>query len=190
MAPTSLARPHSTRSSLVKCRRAADPLVFVGPEYSMENYGEGGLIRPISKNNCVVHMAKQARRHLGVIEKMCAEASVVSTSMTAAGDFSCGVIVGATEKAGCDLMFMASRGRRGLFAMCAVEFKHFRPRLSPMSGKLTCLRPNAALSCYCERHIFTYCDAELADTLTKSDPSSLGLRISDLKCVPQLESFK
>lgn len=87
------------------------------PEYSMDYYGEGGLISQDSPDQHAARMDERARRYLGEIEKMCAEAGVVCTAIAVTSDVPYAVIIEAAEKTGCDLIFMASHGRRGLSAM-------------------------------------------------------------------------
>jgi nucleotide-binding universal stress UspA family protein len=55
-----------------------------------------------------------ARSYLGVIEKAARKAGVDCQVLTATGDFPAETIVEVAQKRRCDLVFMASHGRRGL----------------------------------------------------------------------------
>lgn len=48
------------------------------------------------------------------MQKQCAEAGVECTTATATSDVPYEAIIEAAEKSGCDLIFMASHGRRGI----------------------------------------------------------------------------
>lgn len=64
------------------------------------------------------HFAKENRAHaeqyLGVIEKAAKEAGVVCDTAYVTHDHPHEAIIEAAEKNGCDLIFMASHGRRGV----------------------------------------------------------------------------
>lgn len=57
---------------------------------------------------------KAARSYLGAIEKAAKAAGVSCESMTVTSDFPADAILAAAKKRRCDLVFMASHGRRGL----------------------------------------------------------------------------
>ena len=57
---------------------------------------------------------KIAAKHLGVIEKACAAAGVRCDSVHETNEFAAEAIVALAKKRKCDLIFMASHGRRGL----------------------------------------------------------------------------
>jgi len=113
-----LSRQTAQRAVIFAKEADAQLVLFAAtPEYSMDYYGEGGLISPASPDQHAARMDEWATRYLGEIEKMCAEAGVVCTAITATSDVPYEVIIEAAEKTGCDLIFMASHGRRGLSAM-------------------------------------------------------------------------
>jgi nucleotide-binding universal stress UspA family protein len=58
--------------------------------------------------------AKLADKHLGVIEKACKEAGVPYQALHVASEFPADAIIEAAKAKKCDLVFMASHGRRGL----------------------------------------------------------------------------
>jgi len=55
-----------------------------------------------------------ARRHLGAIEKAARAAGVRCESLSVTSDFPADAILAAAKKRRCDLIFMASHGRRGI----------------------------------------------------------------------------
>jgi len=57
---------------------------------------------------------KAAAAHLGVIEKAASRAGVACELMTVTNDYAADAIVAAARKRRCDLIFMASHGRRGV----------------------------------------------------------------------------
>ena len=57
---------------------------------------------------------KTAAKYLGVIEKACAAAGVPCQSVHETNEFPADAIVAVAKKRKCDLIFMASHGRRGL----------------------------------------------------------------------------
>jgi nucleotide-binding universal stress UspA family protein len=57
---------------------------------------------------------KTAAKYLGVIEKACAAAGVACQSVHETNEYAAEGILAAAKKRKCDLIFMASHGRRGL----------------------------------------------------------------------------
>jgi nucleotide-binding universal stress UspA family protein len=57
---------------------------------------------------------RASRAYLGAIEKMARAAGVRCRSVTVTSDYPAEAIVAAAKERGCDLVFMASHGRRGL----------------------------------------------------------------------------
>jgi nucleotide-binding universal stress UspA family protein len=57
---------------------------------------------------------KAARAYLGAIEKAARAAGVPYEGLTVTSDFPADAILAAAKKRRCDLVFMASHGRRGL----------------------------------------------------------------------------
>lgn len=58
--------------------------------------------------------AKLAAKHLSAIEKACKEANVVYQAMHVTNEYPADAIIEAAKSRKCDLVFMASHGRRGL----------------------------------------------------------------------------
>jgi nucleotide-binding universal stress UspA family protein len=57
---------------------------------------------------------KMAASHLGVIEKAARAAGVQFEALAVTNDFPADAILAAAKKRRCDLIFMASHGRRGI----------------------------------------------------------------------------
>lgn len=57
---------------------------------------------------------KAAAKYLGVVEKACAAAGVPCTSVHETNEFPAEAIMALAKKRKCDLIFMASHGRKGL----------------------------------------------------------------------------
>ncbi len=57
---------------------------------------------------------QQAGEYLAEVQDQCAEAGVECDAVTATSDIPYQAIIDAAERAGCDLIFMASHGRRGI----------------------------------------------------------------------------
>ncbi|HRE18086.1 MAG TPA: universal stress protein [Rhodocyclaceae bacterium] len=89
---------------------------FAKPEYPVAYFGEGALIDPTTPEQFAELAEAQARQFLGEIEKLCAEAGVACSTDAQTSDVPYEAIIAAADKAGCDLIFMASHGRRGLSA--------------------------------------------------------------------------
>ena len=87
---------------------------FAKPEYPIAYFGEGALIEPTSPEKFAELAEQQAAQYLGEIQAICAEAGVECTTTSAISDVPYEAIIQAATKAGCDLIFMASHGRRGI----------------------------------------------------------------------------
>ena len=87
---------------------------FAKPEYPIAYFGEGALIDPTTPEKFAELADQQASEYLTEVKSECAAAGVVCVSATAVSDAPYEAIIEAAEKSGCDLIFMASHGRRGL----------------------------------------------------------------------------
>ncbi len=87
---------------------------FSKPEYPIAYFGEGALIDPTTPDTFAEMAEQQASQYLGEISKLCAEAGVPCDVVSATSDIPYEAIIEAATKAGCDLIFMASHGRRGI----------------------------------------------------------------------------
>ncbi len=86
---------------------------FAKPEYPVTYYGEGALIDPTTPEKFAELADQQAEQNLAFVEKLCQESGVQCGKLALTSDVPYEAIIEASNKAGCDLIFMASHGRRG-----------------------------------------------------------------------------
>jgi nucleotide-binding universal stress UspA family protein len=88
--------------------------LFAKPDYPVAFYGEGALIDPTTPEQFAEMAERQAREILSACERQAREAGVVATSVSITNDVPYEAIIDAADANGCDLIFMASHGRRGI----------------------------------------------------------------------------
>lgn len=86
---------------------------YAKPDYPVAYYGEGALIDPTTPEKFAEMAEKQAQSILSVAMQEANAAGVNSASTSAVSDIPYEAIISASAAAGCDLIFMASHGRRG-----------------------------------------------------------------------------
>ena len=86
---------------------------FAKPDYPVAFYGEGALIDPTTPEKFAEMAEKQGREILDRAAALAAEAGVACDSLTSTSDIPYVAIIEAAQRSGCDLIFMASHGRRG-----------------------------------------------------------------------------
>ncbi len=87
---------------------------FAKPDYPVAFYGEGALIDPTTPEKFAEMADKQATDVLAACKAAAAEAGVPCDSISQTSDIPYEAIIDAASSAGCDLIFMASHGRRGI----------------------------------------------------------------------------
>jgi nucleotide-binding universal stress UspA family protein len=87
---------------------------FAKPEYPVAYFGEGALIDPTTPEKFAEMAEAQAQTYLDEIRKLCEDANVACGLVSATHDIPYEAIIETADKAGCDLIFMASHGRRGI----------------------------------------------------------------------------
>ena len=87
---------------------------FSKPDYPMAFYGEGALIDPTTPEKFAEMAEAQAREILSAAEKQALAAGVGCSSRSQTSDIPYEAIIAAATDSGCDLIFMASHGRRGI----------------------------------------------------------------------------
>ncbi|HEX8989334.1 MAG TPA: universal stress protein [Rhodocyclaceae bacterium] len=87
---------------------------FAKPDYPVAFYGEGALIDPTTPEKFAEMADRQAREVLAACQAIAAEAGVACRCESATSDVPYEAIINAADSAGCDLIFMASHGRRGI----------------------------------------------------------------------------
>jgi len=90
---------------------------FAKPEYPVSYYGEGALIDPTTPERFAELAEQQAQDTLDVITALGREAGVDIEKMSVTSDVPYQAIIDAAVQAHCDLIFMASHGRRGFSAL-------------------------------------------------------------------------
>ncbi len=75
---------------------------------------EGDFIDPTALDRISHALDKKAKEHLGFVKKLCKEAGVECKGVAIAGDHPYEEIIRTAAEEDCDLVFMASHGRRGL----------------------------------------------------------------------------
>lgn len=87
---------------------------YAKPEYPVAFYGEGALIDPTTPEKFAEMADQQAREILGKCEQLAQAANVPCAALAVTSDIPYEAIIAAAESGGCDLIFMASHGRRGI----------------------------------------------------------------------------
>ncbi len=84
------------------------------PDYPVAFYGEGALIDPTTPEKFAEMADKQSQEILAAAQALAASAGVTCAIATTTSDVPYEAIINAATGSGCDLIFMASHGRRGL----------------------------------------------------------------------------
>ncbi|HPE03485.1 MAG TPA: universal stress protein [Thauera sp.] len=84
------------------------------PDFPMPIYGEGALIDPTTPEQFAKSAASEAEAILGKARSAAEAAGVACDSDTAVNEVPYEAIIDAADRHGCDLIFMASHGRRGI----------------------------------------------------------------------------
>ncbi len=87
--------------------------MFAKPDYPVTYYGEGALIDPTTPEKFAELAEQQAQQNLSFVEQLCMEADVECCKLSLTNDVPYEAIIEAATQSGCDLIFMASHGRRG-----------------------------------------------------------------------------
>ena len=86
---------------------------YAKPEYPIAYFGEGALIDPTTPEKFSELAENQAQEYLKAVTDLCQQSGVTCEISSATSDIPYQAIIDAAERAGCDLIFMASHGRRG-----------------------------------------------------------------------------
>lgn len=87
---------------------------FAKPDYPVALYGEGALIDPTTPEKFAEMADQQAAEILSAAEAIAKVANVSCNSTSTTNNVPWEAIIKAANETGCDLIFMASHGRRGL----------------------------------------------------------------------------
>jgi nucleotide-binding universal stress UspA family protein len=87
---------------------------YAAPDFSSTYYGDGYILRAPSAGDHAEAVKQQARKYLSAIEVEAEVEKVPCEVLHAISDSPYEAIIDAARKKKCDLIFMASHGRRGL----------------------------------------------------------------------------
>ena len=87
---------------------------YAQPDFPMPIYGEGALIDPTTPEQFAKSAASEAEAILSKARGAAEASGVACDSDTAANEVPYEAIIDAADRHGCDLIFMASHGRRGI----------------------------------------------------------------------------
>ena len=99
--------------SFAKEAGARITFIYSQPDFPMPIYGEGALIDPTTPEQFARSAAEEANRILERELTLAAQAGVSANADTVVNEVPYEAIIDAAERHGCDLIFMASHGRRG-----------------------------------------------------------------------------
>ena len=91
--------------------------IYAKPDYPVAFYGEGALIDPTTPEKFTEMAEQQAATILAECAACAREAGIESASVSVVSDVPYEAIIDCAETSKCDLIFMASHGRRGIAAM-------------------------------------------------------------------------
>jgi len=103
--------------SFAKEAGACITALYAKPEYPVSYYGEGALIDPTTPEKFAELADAQAEETLGFVVELCRDAGVAVDTLSVTSDIPYQAIIDGAMQAGCDLIFMASHGRRGISAL-------------------------------------------------------------------------
>ena len=90
---------------------------FARPEYPVSYYGEGALIDPTTPEKFAELAEQQAQQVLDFVVELCQNDGVEVDRLALSSDIPYQAIIDAATQSNCDLIFMASHGRRGISAL-------------------------------------------------------------------------
>jgi len=90
---------------------------YAKPEYPVTYYGEGALIDPTTPEKFAEMAEQQAQQTLDFVVDLCRNAGVTVDTLAITSDVPYQAVIDGATQVGCDLIFMASHGRRGFTAL-------------------------------------------------------------------------
>ena len=90
---------------------------YAQPDFPMPIYGEGALIDPTTPEQFAKSAAAEAQSILAKAKAIADADGVVAATDTVVNEVPYQAVIDAADRHGCDLIFMASHGRRGLNAL-------------------------------------------------------------------------
>lgn len=89
-------------------------LFYAKPSFPVAYFGEGALIDPLTPTQFSEMTDQRAEEVLNLARQNCEAVGVCCETRSTTHDAPYEAIIEAAESAGCDLIFMASHGRRGI----------------------------------------------------------------------------
>ncbi len=90
---------------------------YAQPDFPMPIYGEGALIDPTTPEQFAQASAAEAETILKQAREIAEDAGISVITDTTVNEIPYEAIIDAANRHGCDLIFMASHGRRGLASL-------------------------------------------------------------------------
>jgi len=90
---------------------------YAQPDFPMPIYGEGALIDPTTPEQFAQASAAEAEAILKQAREIAEDAGISVVTDTTVNEIPYEAIIDAADRHGCDLIFMASHGRRGLASL-------------------------------------------------------------------------
>ena len=87
---------------------------YAQPDFPMPIYGEGALIDPTTPEQFATSAAAEAQSILAKAKAIADADGVVAATDTVVNEVPYQAVIDAADRHGCDLIFMASHGRRGI----------------------------------------------------------------------------
>lgn len=100
--------------SFAKDAGARITFFYAQPDFPMPIYGEGALIDPTTPEQFSKSAEAEARKILESAKSEADAAGVAADTDTVVNEVPYEAVIDAAERHGCDLIFMASHGRRGI----------------------------------------------------------------------------
>lgn len=100
--------------SFAKDAGARITFFYAQPDFPMPIYGEGALIDPTTPEQFAKAAEEEARKILGKAKTRADSEGVAADTDTVVNEVPYEAVIDAAKRQGCDLIFMASHGRRGI----------------------------------------------------------------------------
>lgn len=100
--------------SFAKDAGARITFFYAQPDFPMPIYGEGALIDPTTPEQFAKSAEEEARKILGKAKALADSEGVAADTDTIVNEVPYEAVIDAARRHGCDLIFMASHGRRGI----------------------------------------------------------------------------
>ncbi|MEN3111438.1 universal stress protein [Uliginosibacterium paludis] len=100
--------------ALAKTLDAQITFLYIQPDFPLPIAGEGTMLAPESREDFARGTEEQARKILNEASEVAKRSGVEANAKTAISDVPYEVIIESAQQEHCDLVFMASHGRKGL----------------------------------------------------------------------------